>query len=45
MAVRNWGGEANIGCDNRGITQGVFWGDQTVSYLDFSGSYINLYRC
>lgn len=44
MVVRNWGGEANIGCDNKGIQQ-VFWGDQTVSYLDFGGSYINLYRC
>lgn len=25
MVVRNWGGEADIGCDNKGIAEGVFW--------------------
>ena len=41
MVVRNWGRE---GCDDKGIAQGVFWGDRTVSYLDFGGGYTNLYR-
>lgn len=37
--------EMGAGWDYTEASQGSFWGDGTVLYLDYDGNYMNLYMC